>query len=426
MSRRGNKYFLVMVDVFSGWVELAPLPDATAESTVRAFRESWCYHFGPPDRVVSDRGQQFIGSLAKALYHELGIEKKSTTSYHPQADGITERFVGSVKEIIRRNLVTSQADAIDWDDYLALAGFALRSMERADRPSAAEVIFGQPLSTPFSPPPLSYEGSQERRERIWTKVREQVLRRTEANVRAYDEGRVPWEFEPGSLVWLKRPIRDNSLAPLYDGPFKVVRHTSAVNVQISLLDGSKPRCHDIIHVTRLKPAYIDEMLEEELGAPPRAVEQQAPIPGFHAPGYPYLPGPVFPGHLEDLPAPRGQDQFPPPPVFPDVEEQPEVAPDQDFPDIPEAEEELAIAPAAPPAWISPPDLRTTKQRISELRRHGVQAKGTGADIEALYTKLFYERERDRANNAFFMGEGSNVEKHPALPDRARLGARLPS
>jgi len=50
----------------------------------------WKLH-GLPQKVVSDRRPQFVAALMKELYRLLGIEATTSTTYHPQTDGQTER-----------------------------------------------------------------------------------------------------------------------------------------------------------------------------------------------------------------------------------------------------------------------------------------------------------------------------------------------
>ena len=48
-------------------------------------------HFGCPDRVISDRGPQFVSQSFRELHRLLGAETSLSTAYHPQTDGQTER-----------------------------------------------------------------------------------------------------------------------------------------------------------------------------------------------------------------------------------------------------------------------------------------------------------------------------------------------
>ena len=53
--------------------------------------EVFC-RFGIPEQLHSDKGKQFEGILMKEICKILNISKSRTTSYHPQGDGLVERF----------------------------------------------------------------------------------------------------------------------------------------------------------------------------------------------------------------------------------------------------------------------------------------------------------------------------------------------
>lgn len=55
-TRRGNKYVLIMVEHFSKWIELIPIPDRQSETIARAFLVHVLCRFGAPAEVVSDGG----------------------------------------------------------------------------------------------------------------------------------------------------------------------------------------------------------------------------------------------------------------------------------------------------------------------------------------------------------------------------------
>ena len=61
---------------------------------------------GCPERLVCDKGGQFVGNLAQALYQYMRIRKQSTTAYHPQANGLCARM----NDTIVRGLKTMAED----------------------------------------------------------------------------------------------------------------------------------------------------------------------------------------------------------------------------------------------------------------------------------------------------------------------------
>lgn len=391
LTRRGHRYFLVMVDVFSGWVELAPLVDVKAATVLEVFRTQWCDRYGIPDRLVTDRGGQFIGHEALDLFRELGIDKRTTSSYHPQADGVTERFVGSVKEILRRNLCSGTDNT--WDDYLSLAAFALRTMERQDRPSAAEVLFGMRLSTPFLPsPPSDVSERQERRRIVWEKLRAEILERTESNADSYNSGRRHWPFKVGALVFLRRAVAGGTLARLFDGPYRIAQALSDVSYRLTALDGSKLAFHDVVHVSRLKPCW-DDPANHEVALDLEEERHGAPFPAPVGP---------FPAQPVDAEPPAGQPlaPAPAPPVAPVVAPAPVLPADP-------APGPVDVEAIDFDDWIDPADLQSGRAVRQELARRGiyVPTKSSAADLRARYEVEYKNRRLAPLPNSSFLDKG---------------------
>ena len=77
------RYFILMVDLFSHYIELAPLEDQSAESVVREFKRSWIYRgHGVPKVLLTDKGPNVDGQKVREMCRQLGIEKRHTTAYH--------------------------------------------------------------------------------------------------------------------------------------------------------------------------------------------------------------------------------------------------------------------------------------------------------------------------------------------------------
>ena len=66
-SESGNRYILLMVDQFTKWVEIHPIPDQTAERTARMAVDQFFSRFGAPLQIHTDQGRNFDGHVMKAL-----------------------------------------------------------------------------------------------------------------------------------------------------------------------------------------------------------------------------------------------------------------------------------------------------------------------------------------------------------------------
>jgi transposase InsO family protein len=68
-----------------------------------------------------DRGSQFTAGFTRELYKLLGIKLATSTAYHPQTNGQTERVNQELEGYLR--IFTSQQQD-NWDDLLPLGEFS--------------------------------------------------------------------------------------------------------------------------------------------------------------------------------------------------------------------------------------------------------------------------------------------------------------
>ena len=91
-----GKYWLVVIDVFSKWLEIKPMQVSTATVTVKALCKT-VSQFSLPRVIVSDNSPQFIASELKDFCTANNITHIRTTKkqmYHPKTNGLpAERAV---------------------------------------------------------------------------------------------------------------------------------------------------------------------------------------------------------------------------------------------------------------------------------------------------------------------------------------------
>ena len=278
-SVEGFRYFLVMVDSFTGWVELSPLKDKLARSVAEELVKNWVNRYGVPESILTDGGGEFTAESMNALYETLGVQKKTTSPYHPPTNGIAERFVRSVKSIIRKNVVSSGRQH-EWPKFLATAAFALRSVGRisSNRPSPAEALFGFRLVTPVDAvaPSLSRADSDlaQSRYEVWRAIVVEA-EAYYAKAAAYaDRSRRAKgsEVAAGDLVLLRSPKKiPGALASFWDGPFRVKRVLGPKTVVLEDLMGRQAK--STTSVDRLKMYWNQPGSEAES---PLVVEPRSP------------------------------------------------------------------------------------------------------------------------------------------------------
>lgn len=85
-----------------------PLPDKEAITVATALLEEWCWTFGIPEKILSDKGKEFRSKVWDALCTLLDRDRLNTTPFHPQCDGQSERNVQQIKNMIRAHVDEDQ------------------------------------------------------------------------------------------------------------------------------------------------------------------------------------------------------------------------------------------------------------------------------------------------------------------------------
>jgi hypothetical protein len=94
---------LVVVDRFSKRARFLPChKEDTAMDTALLFWNSIIYDVGCPRYIITDRDPKFTSEFWRNLYDLCGTQLKFSTAYHPQTDGLAERMIQTLEDMIRR------------------------------------------------------------------------------------------------------------------------------------------------------------------------------------------------------------------------------------------------------------------------------------------------------------------------------------
>ena len=142
-----NKYILVVGDYFSKWTEAFPLPNQEAGTIAKVLTEEWVCRFGAPRSIHSDQGRNFDSNLFRELCKLLHIHKSRTSPYHPQSDGMIERFNRTLLSMLSLFVGDNQ---LNWDTLLPYVMLAYRSSVHASTSfTPYKVLFGREMVLPI-------------------------------------------------------------------------------------------------------------------------------------------------------------------------------------------------------------------------------------------------------------------------------------
>lgn len=249
----GMRYLLTCIDRFTRWPEAIPIPDISANTVASHFVSGWVARFGVPENVTTDQGRQFESTLFKQLNKLLGINHLKTTSYHPQSNGLIERWHRTLKAAIMCY------DSTNWCTALPTILLGLRSTFKEDlQATPAEMVYGTTLRLPGEFFCISKSNDCNECDFV------SDLRKRMASLQptpTADHSR-PAIFYSRSLdatthVFVRNDTVRASLRPPYDGPYEVrKRHDKYFEVRINGRDSK-------ISIDRLKAAFITDTHKTE-------------------------------------------------------------------------------------------------------------------------------------------------------------------
>ena len=135
---RGNKKVVVIGDAFTRFMWAFPVSEESMAIIARVLLDQLILRFGVPEKLLSDRGTSFTGNLIQSICTLTGMKKIFTTAYHPQTNGMVERF----NKTLCRDLSAYVTLEVDWDLYVSLACFRYNtSVNAATKVSPYKSVF---------------------------------------------------------------------------------------------------------------------------------------------------------------------------------------------------------------------------------------------------------------------------------------------
>ena len=129
----GGRKHLVMIDRFSGFPWVKHMRYTTLKDTTTTLLD-WFYDWGFPQKIMSDNGPPFQHSFA-TFCTRYNMQHVTSSPYHPQANGLAEAAVKSMKMLLKK------CDETGENFHLALLEW--RNTPREDGFSPAQALLGR-------------------------------------------------------------------------------------------------------------------------------------------------------------------------------------------------------------------------------------------------------------------------------------------
>ncbi|UYV70925.1 hypothetical protein LAZ67_8001124 [Cordylochernes scorpioides] len=239
-----------------------------AQEIAKFLLEEVILKHGAPREIVMDRGRNFQSRLIQELTKNCHIKKKTTTAYHPQTNGLTERLNRTIADMLSMYM---DLDQKNWDEMLPFITFAYNTTRQDSTGfSPFFLVHGREaemtLDTIF-PYSSASEGEEfiqlvaSRAEEARQIARHHIFKAQETNKLNNDARHKGKVYQPGDLVWIFTPIRrvglSEKLLKRYFGPYKVIKKISDVTYEVEAFGKSDKRQkgRDTVHILRMKPYF---------------------------------------------------------------------------------------------------------------------------------------------------------------------------
>jgi transposase InsO family protein len=294
LSLSKNRYVLVVVDGFTKFVELIPVPNTKAKTLAyKLYTEIIC-RYGVPTTLVSDRATYFTSRLFVETLKLLGIDHRLTSVGRPQANQ---------SERVNRNIVNYIAKYLNevphnrWQEFLPPLSFALRtSIHESTGEIPAYLMFGREVITPqemVAAPLVDADLDRDNYKVYLFHALQHAFRTVEQNVavaqqkykKYYDTRRKEISFDVGDLAWVTHYIHSDATDKIMGkftakrvGPVKILKKLSELNYLVEdLVTGVKAS----EHVASLSPHTAPMVFQHDV---PLLVP---PVAGSTSPGAPF-------------------------------------------------------------------------------------------------------------------------------------------
>ena len=278
LTTKGNRFIVIVADYFTKWVEGYAVANHQAETIAEVLVNNIFNRFGLPQTLHSDQGRDFECPLFQQVCQLLGIHKTRTTPWHPQSDGMIERFNRTLEAMLRELVTEKQTD---WDTYVSTCCSAYRAVpHEATKFTPNRMMLGRELPLPShllaQPPernPVSRVAYVEKLEEIMQDTHQRArthLKSAQVHAkREYDKSSREQKWEVDQWVWTYNPSRKVGISlELQQGwekePYEIQKMLNDVVFLIQRFNRGKKR---IIHVNKLQAIRDPEKILQELKDP---------------------------------------------------------------------------------------------------------------------------------------------------------------
>ena len=254
-STNGNRYVIAVTDYLSKYVISKAVPDDSAQ-TAAEFLVDISLEFGPPHQLQTDRGSHFTSTVFEQIAKKLGCVHTVSTPYHPQSQGVIERFNATFKQQLAK-YTNEHYD--DWDDYLqtVIASYNT-AVHQVTQFTPFQIFHKRKPVSVFDParkhitiPRVNdyWNYFLQFEKNYMVQVRRNIRHQQLQAKRRFDRNRPNIQFVIGQQVFIIKPGIHPAFGELYDGPYTIIKRLGPQTFDVVGIYDKVKR----VHSSQMKP-----------------------------------------------------------------------------------------------------------------------------------------------------------------------------
>ncbi|GJW87119.1 putative reverse transcriptase domain-containing protein [Tanacetum coccineum] len=146
-SSQGYDIIWVIVDRLTKSAIFIPMREIDPmERLARIYLKEVVTMHGIPVSIICDRDPRFVSNFWRSLKKALGMNLDTSTAYHPQTDGQSERTIQTLKDMLRACVIDFGKG---WVNHFPLVEFSYNNSYHASIKAAPfEALYGQKCRSP--------------------------------------------------------------------------------------------------------------------------------------------------------------------------------------------------------------------------------------------------------------------------------------
>ena len=267
-SVNGYNFALVVVDVCTRFVLIRPLRTKEAQSVAVELYKIFT-DFGFPRIWQSDNGREFLNKVLAQMKEYSSAEHRTITPYNPRANGLSERFVRTIKDSLFKEL---QGAETDWDKFIPKIQYCMNIKVQALHNSSPFSLFfarkmnyfGDYQNAIFDP--LQTEELNRRltfmNDIVFPSVHSKSQEMQAQRSADFNSKHSLINLPIGAMVMTSNSVKTGKGSARYEGPYKVLRRAMGGSYELTDSQGALlPRKYAPNQIKIVSPADLEDERE---------------------------------------------------------------------------------------------------------------------------------------------------------------------